>query len=211
MVYSFCAPIAVAEAWRPATARTPWLGLRGSVVAAVVYLFAAALVLQDLESHSASAVQFAGSLAAAGLCVGAAVGVGRRAHGERHARLAPRLSVTLASFLLFAAATQVPETWTGVAITTTVVAAGGALLVHASRGVGWSVRQAAAVATGALSSRGVLAFSYYLPSGRRDLRGAQVRPQRDDAGDRRGGRLAGAPRPRPGRRGEGRAAWSGGG
>jgi hypothetical protein len=32
-----------------------------------------------------------------------------------------------------------------------------------------------------------------LPGGRRDLRGAQVRPQPDDAGRRRGARLARAP------------------
>ena len=162
VIYSFCAPIAVAEAWRPATARTPWLGLRGIVVAAVLYLLAAVLVLQDPESHSASAMQLAGSLAAAGLCIGAAVGLGHRTHGERSARRAPRLSVTLAgSFLLLVAATWVPETWTGVAITTTVLAAGAALLVHVSRSVDWSVRHVAAVATGALLSRGVLAFTYY--------------------------------------------------
>lgn len=162
VIYSFCAPIAVAEAWRPATARTPWLGRGGIVVAAVLYLLAASQVLQDPESHSASAMQLAGSLAAAGLCVGAAVWLGRRARGQRHTHRAPRLWMTLAgSFVLLTAATMVPDTWTGVAITTTVLAAGAALLVHASRGVGWSVRHAAAVATGALLSRGVLAFFYY--------------------------------------------------
>ena len=73
-----------------------------------------------------------------------------------------RTSATVAgSFVLLAAAAQVPETWTGVAITTTVLAAGAALLVHVSRGVDWSVRHAAAVATGALLSRGTLAFFYY--------------------------------------------------
>ncbi len=161
-IYSFCAPIAVAEAWRPATARTPWLSLRGTAVAAVLYLLAAAVVLQDPESQSASAVQLAGSLAAAGLFIGAAIGLGRRAHGERHARRAPRLWVTVAgSFVLLVAATRVPETWTGVAITTTVFAAGTALLVHASRSADWSVRHPAAVAVGALLSRGALAFFYY--------------------------------------------------
>jgi len=88
VIYSFCAPIAVAEAWRPATARTPWLSLRGTAVAAVLYLLAAVLVLQDPESHSASAVQLAGSLAAAGLCIGAAVGLGHRAHSAPPARRA---------------------------------------------------------------------------------------------------------------------------
>lgn len=162
VIYSFCAPIAVAEAWRPATARTPWLGIRGVRVAAVLYLLAAVLVLQDPGSHSASAMQLAGSLAAAGLCVGAAVWLGRRARRARRPRRAPPLWVTVAaSFTLLAAASWVPETWTGAAVTITVLAAGAALLAHASRSVDWSVRHAAAVATGALLSRGVLAFFYY--------------------------------------------------
>jgi hypothetical protein len=162
VVYSFCAPIAVAEAWRPAAARTPWFGPRGIVVAAVLYLLAAGLVLRDPESHSASAMQLAGSLAAVGLGIGGAVWWGRRGPGERHAPRAPRLSVTLAgSFALLTAVGLAPETWTGVAITTTAFAAGAALLVHASGAVDWSVRHAAAVAVGALLSRGVLAFLYY--------------------------------------------------
>ena len=143
-------------------ARTPWLRPRGTFLAAALYLLAAVLVLQDPESHSASAPQLAGSLAAAGLCVAAAVWLGRRHRGERRAGRAPRLPVTVAgSFLPLVAATQVPETWTGVAVTMTVLAGGAALLVHASRGVGWSVRHSAAVAVGALLSRGVLAFTYY--------------------------------------------------
>jgi hypothetical protein len=162
VIYSFCAPIAVAEAWRPATASTPWLGLPGVAVAAVLYLLAAVLVLQDPESHSASAAQLAGSLAAAGLCVGAAAWVGRRAHGRRQARQAPRVWVTVAgSFLLLTAASSVPGTWTGVAFATAVLTAGAALLVHASRSIDWSVRHTAAVATGALLSRGAAAFFYY--------------------------------------------------
>lgn len=162
VIYSFCAPIAVAEAWRPATARSPWLSPRGTALAAVLYLLAAALILQDPESHSASATQLAASLAAAGLCIGAAVVLGRRARGEPPARRAPRVWVTVAgSFVLLAAATAVPETWTGVAITTTVLTAGAVLLVSASRGSDWSVRHSAAVATGALLSRGALAFFYY--------------------------------------------------
>jgi hypothetical protein len=162
VIYSFCAPIAVAEAWRPATARTPWLGLRGLAVAAVLYLLAALLVLQDPESHSASAMQLAGSLVAAGLCIGAAVWLGRRARGGRQVRHAPRLWVTLAgSFTLLVVAGLAPETWAGAAVTVAVLATGAALLVHASRSVDWSVRHTAAVATGALLSRGTLAFFYY--------------------------------------------------
>jgi predicted membrane protein len=162
VIYSFCAPIAVAEAWRPATAHRPWLGLRGMAVAAVLYLVAAVLVLQDPESHSASAMQLAVSLAVAALCVGGAFMLGRRPRREPRQGRTPPLALTVAvSFVLLVAATAVPETWTGAAITTTVLTAGTALLVHASRSVQWSVRHTAAVATGALLSRGVLAFLYY--------------------------------------------------
>ncbi|MEV1288325.1 hypothetical protein [Micromonospora sp. NPDC049679] len=162
VIYSFCAPIAVAEAWRPKTAHTPWVGLPGAAAAASGYVLAAAVILTDPESHSASAAQVTASVVAAGLCVGAAVILGRRRPRRPRTRRAPRLLVTVAaSFLLLAAATAVPENWTGVAITTSVLAAGAALLGHVSRGHGWSVRHAAAVATGALVSRGILAFLYY--------------------------------------------------
>jgi hypothetical protein len=162
VIYSFCAPIAVAEAWRPHAAHTPWLGRIGTAVAAVAYVLAATLILTDPESHSASAAQLATSLVVAALCVGAAVGLGRRRRGRPRTRYAPRLSVMVAtSFMVMLAATAVPETWTGATITTAVLAAGAALLWHASRRPDWGVREAAAVATGALLSRGALAFFYY--------------------------------------------------
>jgi hypothetical protein len=162
VIYSFCAPIAIAEAWRPRTAHTPWLGLPGIALAAVAYVLTAVLILSDPESHSASAAQLAASVAAAGLCVGAAVIVGRRRRDRPPARKAPGLPATVVgSFFLVSAASAVPETWTGAAITTVVLAAGAALLGHLGRSPGWSVRHAAAVATGALLSRGVFAFFYF--------------------------------------------------
>jgi hypothetical protein len=162
VIYSFCAPIAVAEAWRPQTAHTPWLGWRGTAVAALAYALAAGMILNDPASHSASAGQLAAALVAAGLCVGAAIILGRRRKGRSPARRAPRLPVTVAgSFVLLVAATAVPENWAGVTITTVVFIAGAALLGRVSRSPGWSVRHAAAVAAGALLSRGVFAFFYY--------------------------------------------------
>jgi hypothetical protein len=55
----------------------------------------------------------------------------------------------------------VPESWNGAAITTTVLGAAAVVLARVSRSPGRSVRHAAAVATGALPSRGVLAFLYH--------------------------------------------------
>lgn len=162
VIYSFCAPVAVAEAWRPRTAHTPWLGWRGTTAAAVAYALAAGMILNDPESHSATSGQIAASLAAAGVCVGAAIALGGRPPRRSHARHAPRLPVIVAgSFVLPLAATAVPETWAGAAITSAVLIGGAASLGHVSRSPEWSVRHAAAVATGALSSRGVFAFFYY--------------------------------------------------
>ena len=55
----------------------------------------------------------------------------------------------------------VPETWLGVAIAAVVVVASGWLLARAARGRDWGLAHIAAVATGALASRGTLAFLYY--------------------------------------------------
>jgi hypothetical protein len=162
VIFSFCAPIAIAEAWRPATAHKPWLGRRGTVVAAAAYLLAAGLVLQDPESHSASAMQLAASIAAGALCIGAAIALGRRDRREPRRRRAPRLSLIVAgSFVLVAAATAVPETWIGAVIAATALWVGTVLLARIARSSDWSVRHTAAVATGALLSRGALAFLYY--------------------------------------------------
>ncbi len=162
VIYSFCAPIAIAEAWRPRAAHTPWLGPRGTAVAAAAYALTAGLILADPESHSASAAQLVASLVVAGLCAGAAVVLGRRRSRPPRSGRVPGLPVTVAvSFVLLSASSMVPETWTGAAITTIVFAAGAALLGHFSRNPGWSVRHTAAVAIAALLSRGVFAFFYY--------------------------------------------------
>lgn len=163
VIFSFCAPIAVAEAWRPQTAHAPWLGWRGTAVAALAYLVAAVVILTDPGSHSASTAQLVASIAVAGLCVGAALLVGRRRpHHRPTTRSAPPLWATVTgSMLVMTAATLGPETWTGAASTMTAFAAGGIALVRVSQNPGWGVRHAAAVATGALLTRGTLAFLYY--------------------------------------------------
>ncbi|WP_117212955.1 hypothetical protein [Allorhizocola rhizosphaerae] len=165
VIYSFCAPIAVAEAWRPQAARTPWLGPAGIAVAAAAYVLAAVLIVSDPESHSGSAAQVAGSLVVGGLCAGAAVILRRRRRDQDRPRTrhAPALWATVAaSFVVFLAAEMVPpETWVGVGITTAVFIAGTVLLAHVSRSCDWGVRHTAAVAIGALLSRGTLAFTYY--------------------------------------------------
>jgi hypothetical protein len=163
VIYSLCAPIAIVEALRPADAHEPWLGRRGLVVVAVLYLAVAAVVLGDHlanEPSHASAGQVVGALVvAAGLVAGGVV-LGRRAPRPGRAG-APRLWVVLA--VSFAAASlhgAVEATWLGVAQAAAILALGAVLLARASRGSGWGLEHVAAVAAGALLSLAALAFTY---------------------------------------------------
>ncbi len=166
IIYSFCAPIALVEAVQPSTARTPWLGRRGIGVVALLYLAAAALVLQDHLANEAShasvgevvvTLAVAAGLAAAAFALRPVAGV-ERAEASR----APRVSVVLAaSFVLASVQAAMPETWRGVAGAVAATAAAGLLLWRASRRDGWTLAHAAGVAAGVLLSRAVLAFSYY--------------------------------------------------
>jgi len=159
VIFSFCAPIAVVEAWRPESAREAWLRCRGVVISTVLYIVAATLIALDPESHSASIWQIVGSLAAACLCVVTAVILGRRPRRPSPAGHTPRvLTVMATTFVLLVVATSVPETWTGVVVTATALVIGAVWLMRASGGAQWSARHAAAVAIAALLSRGALAF-----------------------------------------------------
>ena len=67
VIYSFCAPIAVAEAMRPAIAQRSWLGRRGITFATALWLAVAALIFADAlgsEAH-ATALEIAATLAVA--------------------------------------------------------------------------------------------------------------------------------------------------
>ena len=81
VVFSFCAPIAVAEALRPAIAHEPWLRRRGIVVAAALWLLVAALIMAE-ESHATTG-ELAVTLALVAALTGAARGAPRagRARG----------------------------------------------------------------------------------------------------------------------------------
>ena len=79
VIYSFCAPIALAEAMRPALADRPWLGRRGIAFATALWLAVAALIFADAlgtESH-ATALEVAATLAVVVALVVAALRAGR--------------------------------------------------------------------------------------------------------------------------------------
>jgi len=161
VIYSFCAPLALAEAMRPSIAHRSWLGWRGITVATGLWLVVAALVYSDVGSEShATLPELAATLAVIAALVTAALRVGRVDRPTRDRT--PRVRTTLVvSFVAASAHAAVPETWVGAAVATVVVVASGCLLVRAARGRDWGLAHAAAVATGALLSRGALAFLYY--------------------------------------------------
>ena len=160
VLFSFCAPVAIAEALRPGIAHRPWLGRRGVVIAVGAWLTAAALILDDaLGEDYASWVEIAVTLMFVAALVAAALLVRLP---EPTTRQAPRvLTVLAASFGLTTAGTVPPETWIGFVIALAVLAAALWLLFRFAGGPGWTLAHTAAVGMGALLSRGALAFLYY--------------------------------------------------
>lgn len=165
LIFSFGAPVALAEAWRPAHRQGSWLGPIGIGVAVVAYLGAAYLILSDPESHSASPTQLAVSGLAVVLLLVLAWQLGRRHRRTRRPAdtgSAPRVWVLLlGSLLLAGTAGFATEDWIGVAVgvgTTAAMAVGVWLL---SRRSGWDHRHVAAVALSFLLVRGGLAFTYF--------------------------------------------------
>jgi hypothetical protein len=163
VIYSFCAPIALAEAWRPELARRPWLSIPATVIAAIAYLGAAAMIMMDPESASASPAQLVGSLLAASVCAASAVWIGAR-HGRR-ARAAGRvpgvMTTMIATLVLALLAGVMGETWTGVAVNIAIVVCIAVAAVHAARRPTWGAGHAAAIALGFLLCRGLLALTYF--------------------------------------------------
>jgi hypothetical protein len=160
VLFSFCAPVALAEAIRPEIAHRPWLGRPGLVVAAGAWLTAAGLILSDaLREGYATWREIAVTLGLVAALVAAALLLRLP---QRATRRAPRTRTVLAaSFGLTTAATAVPETWAGFGIALAVVATAIWLLLRFAGGPGWTLGHTAAVGAGALLSRGALAFLYY--------------------------------------------------
>jgi hypothetical protein len=187
MIFSFGAPIALAEAWTPRRARIPWLGGIGSVIAVLAYLLAAGLILGDPQSRTGSAAQLlgAGGTVVVLVLIGAALGRRHRAQPARpdpsdrpasaqppHRGTGPRATrsprggsvpiwcVIGGAFVLALIPDFVPPTWPGVAIWAGVLVAGLAGLGIAGTRAGWTLRHSAAVGFGVLLERGLMAFTY---------------------------------------------------
>ena len=166
VIYSFGAPIALAEAWRPHKAQAPWLKAPGLIVAAVAYLVAAGLIISDPESQNASVPQLLGASIPVIACVVGAYALGKRrqrkvSHAADEGASAPAVGTVFAVMLALACLLNLAgEDWRGVAVAVAVTTAGGALIVAGARRRGWGLRHLSAVALAFLVSRGVLAFTY---------------------------------------------------
>lgn len=170
VIFSFAAPVALAEAWSPRRARTPWLGRLGTILAVLAYLGAAALIVGDPESQSGSVPQLLGACGVVGALVLVAAVVGHRARtaaSEPSAALGeiPLWAILLTAVVAAVVPDLVPPTWPGVAGAVAITAGFGIVLLLAARRRRWSVRHAAAVAVGFLLARGLLAFTYFPLSG----------------------------------------------
>lgn len=167
VIFSFGAPIAVAEAWRPHRARQSWLGPLGIAIASVAYIGTALLIAFDPASQSASAPQFITSAILVTACILAAWLVGRsyrsRPEAERNnSSTSPVLVFALALVPALVLASDVfGESWAGFAFSVTIVAVVGTLVAWRARQPGWGIADAAAVALAFLVSRGALAFTYF--------------------------------------------------
>ncbi|MGK5551047.1 hypothetical protein ACSNOI_05475 [Actinomadura kijaniata] len=161
VIWSFCAPIALVGALDRRD-RAPWLRPPGLAVTALLYLAAAALVLDDHlrnERDHAPPVQVLCALAMAAALAAGALASGRRAEAPRPDRWVPRpLAVGAATLAAAVAYHFLPPTWAGVAGGAALLTGGAAAVAFAARSARWNGRHVVAVAGGALLSMGIAAF-----------------------------------------------------
>lgn len=166
LMFSFAAPVALAESWAPRRARSAWLGPFGIVLTAVAYLGAAAVIVTDPESRSGSPGQLLGAVGVVCALVAAAVLVGRRTHAGARRGTVPGGGVPLWPVVVVAVVAAMvpnllPVTWAGAVVACAVTAGFGVALALVSRRRGLGVRHVAAVGLGLLLARGLLAFTYF--------------------------------------------------
>ncbi|HEU5127664.1 MAG TPA: hypothetical protein VFU12_06715 [Glycomyces sp.] len=162
VVFSFAAPVALAEAWSPRRAAASWLGPIGIAVAAGAYAVTAAAIITDPESQSGSPAQLAVSGATVAAFIAAAALLGRR---RRSAPAGARRSPALPAVATAVVAAAVPDFfgqgWAGLSAHLALNAALCVVIVRAVRRGGWTPWHGAAVATAFLAVRGLLAFTYF--------------------------------------------------
>lgn len=164
VIFSFCAPIALIEAVRPATASRPWLGKLGLGLLSLLWVpVAVMLVIGQLTtetSHASSTQLIVSSLVIAAL-IAAGLLARRRPARTVTEREAPRVWVVGGVAVVLAAVAGVaPQTWVGVAMVACAYLLAGLVIRRWSRRSGWGLRHVAVVAAAPLLDRALLAFTY---------------------------------------------------
>jgi len=171
VVGSISAPIALAEAMFPDRARAPWLGPTALTGVAALWALGAWVVLADSlhnESFRLSAAQILVTLLVAIALIAAALAVPRRHQTPRRGH-APSPAIVLGVSLLALAVRPVLDSmevssraagaWPATLGALLVLTAFAILLTHWSSAPGWGPRHVLAVASGALSAIGAVAFT----------------------------------------------------
>ncbi len=164
VIFSFAAPVALAEGWIPRRAKEPWLGQVGTPIAVISYLAAAAMIISDPASRSANPIQLGVSAGIVIAFIAAAALVGRARSGAAEPTAPKRLPIWVVLMVASVVALVSElggEDWLGLAFTVVATGAVGVGIVVAARVRGWSIRHSAAVALAFLMVRGLLAFSYF--------------------------------------------------
>lgn len=163
VIYSICAPIAIAEALRPRAASAPWLRSVSLSIVSILYVLASILILADHlqnETSHASIPQVAISLAIVTLLIATAFRLRQR--GQFVGKGAPTIRRTfVVSLFLIVASSFGPEDWSGALLAAGSLFVAAVLLWRASRAASWSLSHIVAIATAALLTRGTLAFLYF--------------------------------------------------
>ncbi len=164
VVYSFAAPIAVAQAIRPGLAWRPWLGRRALVGVTLLWLAAAAVIVADLEPgavHSGTPVEIAAAAVIAAGLVAAAFLTSRRTEPRSGTpSMAGIRAAGVGGFVVATALALPPDTWLGVVLLVAAAMVSAVWLARVARAGRWGLAHTAAAGTGALVSRGTLAFLY---------------------------------------------------
>ncbi|MGI5163543.1 hypothetical protein ACQEU3_04230 [Spirillospora sp. CA-253888] len=160
IVWSFCAPIVLAEALAGGRGREPWLRWPGLLAAGLLYLAAAALILDDHLKHAsdmASGRQVASAAGVALALLAGALVFGRRQAARRDFAVPGPWVVGAAALGCAAAFNLMPSSWAGFAgCVALLVAAAGAW--WGGRSSRWGRRHVIALAGGAVLAMAATAF-----------------------------------------------------
>lgn len=174
IVGSISAPIALAEAMFPDRAREPWLGPLGLVGAAVLWAIGASVVLADSlhnESFRPSSTQIVATLVIAIALIAAALAMPRRDRTPRRPRrsYAPSPAMVLGVSLLVLAVRPLLDSlevgsraagaWPATLGALAVLIVFAVLIARWSSAPGWGPRHVLAIASGALTAIGAVAFT----------------------------------------------------